>query len=181
MASIDSKAIVQFRRLFVNVIEDSSGIFIGTNQAIGWMSSSKSNYGFGSLKDATLSNAVCYVYDPDLVDNSVRDARAIAITETPETVRQTAIDFQSVNVNAMLNASAVDLGDIRQPGWRTARKNNYGAGKIYGASRLSRTVNIVFDDDAEDASFDIRQQALDVGGAAGHVQIVQKPPDEAVE
>ncbi|WP_160297248.1 hypothetical protein [Paenibacillus sp. IHBB 10380] len=40
------RACVIFNYLIVNNIEDSSGIFIGTNQAVGWSCYSKSNQGF---------------------------------------------------------------------------------------------------------------------------------------
>jgi hypothetical protein len=171
----DQKACVIFNKLIVTNIEDTSGIFIGTNQAIGWSSYSKSNQGFGSLTDATLSNSISVVRDPDLIDASVHDARFISLAETGNAAQQCVIDFQSVNVNTVVNNSAVDLGDIKQLGWRSARKVNYGEGKIFGHNRTSQTVSIVFDEDAVDASFQTQENTQDqLGKTEKNVRIKQK-------
>ncbi|MBB6669253.1 hypothetical protein [Cohnella nanjingensis] len=175
----DIKACVVFHKLFVNSIENSSGIFIGTNQAGGWTTYSKSNSGFGNLKDATLSNAIGIVSDPDLFDTTIHDAPNISLAEAAHAAQQCAIEFESVNVNTLMNASAVDIGDIKQLGWRTARKNNYGQGKSYGANRMSQMVNVVFDDDRTDATFHIKQNVVDQSGnTPKNVQIVQKSTSE---
>ena len=161
MTGYDQKACVCFHKLSVINIENSSGIFIGTNKAIGWANWSKSNEGFGSMKDATASRIISVVHDEDLTDASFRDAKWIAFQEQGSAAQQCAVDFQSVNVNSVANGSAVDLGDIKQLGWRTSRKNNYGGGKNYGSNRQSQIINVVFDDDRTDASFQFNQKVVD--------------------
>lgn len=173
----DRKVCVVFNKISVTNIEDSSGIFIGTNEAIGWSAYKKSNQGFGSLSDSVLSGSVSVVRDSDAIDMPVRDARFIALTEAGGSARQSAVEFRSVNVNSAANASAIDIGDIKQLGWRTAKKNNYGEGKNFGRNQISRSIHVVFDDDAVDNPIVVQQNVLDRSGpSASNVQIVQKNP-----
>jgi hypothetical protein len=147
------KAYVIFNKLFVNNIEDSSGIFIGTNQAIGWSTYSKSNQGFGNLRNATLTNSISVVQDPDVIDTPIEDVRYITLTEASNPLQQCAIEFNSIHANSLFNGSAIDLGDNKQLGWRSSRKVNYGFGKSLGSNRVNQVASIIFDDDAIDAPF----------------------------
>jgi hypothetical protein len=168
-------ACVIFQKLVVNNIEDSSGIFIGTNQAIGWSSLSKSNQGFGSIKDAAISHSVSVVNDQDRIDMPVREARYITSADTAGDLRQCAIDFQAVNVNSISTGSAIDLGDNDQPGWRSARKVNYGSGKNMGTGRFSKNASFVIDNDGIDAPFRTEGYVAEAqGGGRNHIRIVQK-------
>ncbi|RKP54362.1 hypothetical protein D7Z26_13475 [Cohnella endophytica] len=151
MSQTHQKAFVIFNKLVVNNIEDSSGIFIGTNQAIGWSTYSKSNQGFGSLSDATLSHSVSIVKDQDVIDTPIEDVRCITMTEAGHPLQQCAIDFNSIHANSLNNGSAIDLGDNKQLGWRSSRKNNYGFGKNLGSNQITQVANLVFDDDVVDA------------------------------
>jgi hypothetical protein len=168
------KACVIFNKLVVNNIEDSSGIFIGTNQAIAWSSYSKSNQGFGSLHDSTLSQSLNVVYDPDLIDASVEDIRNITLSEFPNNQQLCAIDFQSINANALSNGSAIDLGDNKQLGWRSSRKVNYGGGKHLGANRVNQVANIIVDNDVVDAPFHTDGQIVDSLPSVKNIRITQK-------
>jgi hypothetical protein len=58
----------------VNVIENSSGIFVGTNLQTGWSSYNKSNSGLGNVSGdfCRVSYNVNVVYDNDLIDMPVR-------------------------------------------------------------------------------------------------------------
>jgi len=175
----DRKACVIFRKLFVNCIENSSGVFIGTNEANGWTSYVKMNQGIGDLSDSVVSRSVGAVRDPDLVDTAVRDARFIALADGGGGGRQCAVDFGEVSVNAATHNSAVDIGDIKQLGWRTAKKSNYGEGKHFGGNRVSRAVSVVFDEDAVDSPFVSQQNVLDRSNASErNIRIAQKKSDE---
>ncbi len=167
------KANVLFRKLQVNVVENTSGIFIGTNQAIGWSSYGKSNQGFGSWSGGTLTNAVSAVYDSDLVDAPMHDVRNIQIYETAGSRRQTSVGFQAIQANAVANGSAIGLGDNDQPGWRSARKNNYGNGKVTGSNRLRQFASFTFDNDAVDTPISMEGGVTDASGVAKNIRIVQ--------
>lgn len=180
--SADQKACVVFNRLTVTNIENSSGIFIGTNQAIGWSSSSKTNQGFGSLKDANVSRTVTVCRDTDWIDSVFRESKLISLRETDIAAQQCDVDFRSVNVNTVNNGSAIDLGDIKQLGWRSTRKNNYGTGKMFGHNKQSRSISVVFDNDGSDAEFLLNQSVWDqTSRSVKHVTITQEQPSEAEE
>ncbi|MDB4868070.1 MAG: hypothetical protein JWR03_2403 [Cohnella sp.] len=176
----EQKAVVIFNKLIVIDVENSSGIFIGTNQAVGWSSYSKINQGFGSLQDATLTNSVNVVHDQDVMDASIHDARHITLSDGANNLQQCIVDFQSVNVNSVMNGSAIDLGDNKQLGWRSSRKVNYGGGKNLGANRMSHVVNFTLDNDVVDAPFHTEGQIIQSTSAsvASDIRITQKRQDE---
>ncbi|GIP38166.1 hypothetical protein J31TS4_14460 [Paenibacillus sp. J31TS4] len=172
------KAYVVFNKLFVNNMEDSSGIFIGNTQAIGWSSYSKTNQGFGSLSSSTLTNAVSFVQDADMVDMPVQDTRAITLAEAGSPA-QSAIDFGSIHANVLMNGSAIDLGDNKQLGWRSSRKVNYGFGKALGRNQVSRVASLLQDDDGVDAPFRHAATITDCGRQAErNIRITQKPEED---
>jgi len=170
------KACVVFNKLLVNNIEDSSGIFIGTNQAIGWSSYSKSNQGFGSLSGSTMTHAVSVVQDSDLIDAPFEDMRYITLAETGSSMQQCAIDFNAIHANVLNNGSAMDLGDNKPLGWRTARKVNYGFGKSLGRNQVKKVASMIIDDDVIDAPF--RNEGIineHVQHVEKNIRITQKP------
>jgi hypothetical protein len=173
----EQKACVIFNKLVVNNIEDSSGIFIGTNQAIGWSSCSKSNFGFGSATDATLSHMISVVQDQDVIDAKVEELRNISLSEWGNPLQQCAIDFETIQANSVNNGSAIDLGDIKQLGWRSSRKVNYGTGKNLGGNLIRQVAAITADQDLIDAPFHMEGQINDVSGAVKNIRIVQNPPE----
>lgn len=175
MSLPNQKACVIFNKLIVNNIENSSGIFIGTNQAIAWSSYSKSNQGFGILNDAVLTNAVNVVYDQDVLDASVEDLKYIHLSKDGQTLQQSTVEFQSVNANTVTTGSAIDLGDNKQLGWRSNQKVNYGTGKSLGSNRLSQIASLVMDNDLIDAPFHIEAITNEnPGNAEKNIRIRQK-------
>lgn len=145
------KAVVIFHSLTVNNVESSSGIFIGTNHALGWSSYAKTNQGFGSISDSSLSHSLGIVHDPDIVDAGVRDVRSIHLSETPNQAQQSIVNFESLRANSLNNGSAIDLGDNKQLGWRSSRKNNYGASKVVGRTAMKQVAGFALDNDTVDA------------------------------
>jgi hypothetical protein len=150
--STNQKTCVAFNKLFVTNIQDSSGIFIGNTNAIGWSTYVKSNQGLGSLNNSTLSHSINVVYDKDVIDTSVEDIRSIVLTEG-ENAPSSAIDFCSINANSVSSGSAINLGENRQLGWKSSRKVNFGTGKAFGSNRIRQLVNSIFDNDLVDARF----------------------------
>lgn len=157
------KACVIFNKLVVNNIENSSGIFIGTNQAIGWSSYGKRNEGFGSLREAALTHSVNVVYDADMIDTSIENASYIQLAETAE-AQHCAIDFESINANVVNTGSTIDIGDNKQLGWRNSRKTNYGTGKGLGINRYTRIANLLFDNDAVDTTINNEDKIIENNG-----------------
>lgn len=171
------QACVVFRQLTVNSIENSSGVFIGTNHAPAWSSIEKSNQGFGSLTDSVLKDAVNSVFDTDAWDMSVRDANYAALSETPNQGQQCAIDFGSIHANTLSNGSAIGLGDNKQLGWRNTRKNNYGSGKNLGSNVLSKIANYTLDNDVWDTVFQMGSQNIDTSQTVKNIRITHKPDE----
>lgn len=64
---------IQFDHIYVNVIENASGIFVGTNYQCDWNSTTKSNAAFGSIYGD--QNQVIYnvnvLYDNDGIDTLI--------------------------------------------------------------------------------------------------------------
>lgn len=174
MSSPRQQACVVFRQLTVGSVENTSGIFIGTNHAPAWTSFEKSNQGFGSLKDSVLKGAVNVVYDTDVLDSTFQDASYVALTETQNQAQQCAVEFGSIHANALYSGSAIDLGDNKQLGWRNARKNNYGSGKNMGNNQLSKMANFTMDNDVLDAVFQNGGKWTDTSQVAKNIRIAQQ-------
>lgn len=174
MDSSRQQACVVFRQLTVNNIENASGIFIGTNRAAAWSSFEKSNQGFGNVQDTAIKGVVNVLYDTDVLDATFQDASYAALTESSKQAQQCAIEFGSIHANSLNNGSAIDLGDNKQLGWRTARKNNYGEGKNLGANQLSKMVNYTMDNDALDAVFQTKGRWIDTSRVVKNVRIAQR-------
>jgi len=172
------KACVIFNKISVNNIENSSGIFIGTNLALGWTSYSKLNQGVGSISNSTMTNALGVVHDQDLIDMPIEDVRDIALMETSNALQQCAIDFNAIRANSVNDGSAITLGDNKQLGWRTARKVNEGIGKNLGRNLLKQIAGTIADNDAVDAYFS--QQAIineSTQESGKNIRIFQKQPN----
>ncbi|KZS46132.1 hypothetical protein AWU65_09445 [Paenibacillus glucanolyticus] len=167
------KASVIFQKMIVNHLEDTSGIFIGTNQAIGWSTIKKTNQGFGELSHTVLSNAVGVLHDEDIVDFTIQDYHNIILTEVPNNQQQCAIHFGSLQTNSLINSCAIDLGDNKQLGWRTARKDNFGVGKPIGINSLKRTIGVLNDNDAVDATIITNQHDEDISTVIKNILITQ--------
>jgi len=172
------RAYVVFNKLFVNNIQDTSGIFIGTNQAVGWSAYSKRNEGFGSLSNATVHNVVSVVQDPDYIDMPIDDVQCITLTETSNSLQQCAIDFNAIHANVLNSGSALDLGNNKQLGWRSSRKLNYGFGKSLGRNQVKQAASMVVDDDLIDAPVHQQQKIIDhVPHVEKNIRITQKQKD----
>ncbi|UUZ86313.1 hypothetical protein LJK88_24670 [Paenibacillus sp. P26] len=130
---------IVFNKLYVNVIETNSGIFIGVNNAVGWSSHSKSNYGLGSASNCHISGNVSVVQDQDFIDAPIIDRKQIISGTPPEGLSNSHIDFESVNANAITTNSSISVGENDQTGWTAHRKTNYGNGKHYGLNVLKQT------------------------------------------
>lgn len=167
------QACVIFRHIAVQSVESSSGIFVGTNQAAGWRSIGKSNQGFGSMQDAVLKNAINTVYDTDAMDATFRDATCVSLTETPNREQQCAVEFGEIRTNALSNGSVIGLGDNKQLGWRNARKNNYGNGKLAGSNLSAHTVHFTMDNDVMDSVFQAEGRLIDTSGVVKNIRIRQ--------
>lgn len=175
------KAVVVFQRLTVNNIEDSSGIFIGTNHALGWSSIAKTNQGFGSLSDATIHRAVSVLRDPDVVDASVRDTNSIRLSEVPNQAQQSIVSFGSIQANSLNNGSAIDLGDNKQLGWRSTRKNNYGFSKVLGRSLMRQVAGFAVDNDELDSPVVTQGVVADTSTVVKNIVIAQNTDKPSAE
>lgn len=64
---------IQFDHISVNVIENSSGIFVGTNHQCNWNASTKSNAAFGSIygDHIQVMHNFNVLYDNDGIDTLI--------------------------------------------------------------------------------------------------------------
>lgn len=152
MNGASQQACVVFNKLIVNYISQASGIFIGTNQAIGWRSYRKSNEGLGNVRDSTVVDTINVVNDQDVVDMPIKDSSTVHMQEGGGQGQRSAIAFRSINAVAVANTSAIDVGDIMQPAWRSAHKNNYGTGTSVGVNQISHVANLIRDNDVVDTA-----------------------------
>jgi hypothetical protein len=175
------KACIIFNRLLVNTIENTSGIFVGNNQAIAWRHFGKTNQGFGSLQEAAVSCVVNVVQDSDGADATYRDFNQIALTESPNRTQQCAVEFRAIQANALNNGSAIDIGDNKQTGWRNAHKANYGNSKNMGYNKQSNIAAFMTDNDAMDATFRAGEQITDTQQTVKNIRIIQRPDSSHAE
>ncbi|RIV17328.1 hypothetical protein D2Q93_15510 [Alicyclobacillaceae bacterium I2511] len=141
----------------VNVISMSQNsllIFGPHNVVYGLSSHEKANTGFGSVgsHNVILQN-VSIVYDPDGLDTPIddRDINIYAPVQPATTAPVTNIGFESIQVNAMSQNSAVFVGDTKLTGMDTHEKDNVGYGWIYGNGNVEvGNVNVNYDPDGVD-------------------------------
>lgn len=138
---------VSLNKLTVNSVESNSGIFIGaTNLCYGWSSHSKSNNGFGSFSDSTVTKSFCVIYDNDSIDTPIVDSKKFLMIK-PKEEPKTDIHFTDINVNGMETNAAISLGDVDQAGWSSHSKNNVGEGSSTGVNTsINNQIKIVDND-----------------------------------
>lgn len=137
----------------VNFIQNSSGIFVGTNYAHGWSTNSKINNGFGSSKGSDHRCSINFVYDNDIIDTPIEDVKTIILNQQPREgipVNQN-IDFHSIDVNAVNINSSISIGENNQAGWSSHRKSNFGT-QMIGESIIENSTNTIIDNDIIDTA-----------------------------
>ena len=130
------------------------------------------------MNNSTLTNVVSVVHDPDLIDMPLEENRNITLAETSNSLQQCAIDFNAIHANSLNSASAIDLGDNKQLGWRSTRKQNYGFGKSLGRNRIKQVASMLVDNDAVDAPFHQEGTIIEnVQNVEKNIRIIQKQED----
>ncbi|CAG7637509.1 hypothetical protein ACFQI7_07740 [Paenibacillus allorhizosphaerae] len=165
MTQTCQNAYVVFNKLVVTSIENTSGIFVGTNYAVGWSAYSKSNQGLGSVQDANVAHTVNVVYDQDISDMPVQDCKQVAAVSGSGLQQQCDIVFHSIHTNTVSNGSAIDVGENMQAAWSGMHKNNYGTGKNIGLNRLKHIANLIQDNDIIDSP--VRSESKIFGSGIG--------------
>jgi len=141
---------INFQYITVQSVGQSSGIFIGRNNAIGWSAHSKNNQGLGTAKGKVMQS-VNLVYDNDLVDSPIDDRDFIVynklyfLTEMKETAN---ITFDEINVTSLANNAAVSVGCNKQNNWDAHCKDNTG---ISDGSITCNNINVIEDADIVDS------------------------------
>jgi hypothetical protein len=78
----------------------------------------------------------------------LRKATEITVLEPP------LIQFDSIHVNAISEASGIFIGTNTQIYWSTSGKNNSGLGSISGEyNEVRNNINTVYDNDVIDAPY----------------------------
>ncbi|WP_231493481.1 hypothetical protein [Alicyclobacillus macrosporangiidus] len=137
----------------VRIVQNSSGVYVGgRNVVYGLSAHSKSNAGFGTLHSSNLVyRNLTLVYDPDVLDTPIDDRDVHVFAQHQRRPAMTHIGFQSLNVNAMQQNSAVFVGDANITGFDQHQKTNKGSGDTNGHYNGSVcNVYVNFDVDAID-------------------------------
>ena len=144
---------VQFNNLNLNLIDNSSGVFIGNNTANGWRSVMSINQGFGTAGGCIISDSINIVFDNDVVDTIIEDSEHHLCDnyQTPVGPQNQSINFQTLNINAVNANSAVSIGESKIDHWRSSNKTNMGFGMGVGVNIFSNNVNMIDDQDIIDA------------------------------
>jgi hypothetical protein len=151
---------IVFDKIEVKTIDTSSGIFLGNvNNAHGWSSQTKSNYGFGKAGEhCKIEKNVTLIIDDDFIDSPMEDRRMTLESYHEDPGNSTFIHLSHINVQDMAINASVAVGESNQGGWGTQSKNNFGNGKFSGDSLLTKNVNVIKDDDQIDSP--IRDQTI---------------------
>ncbi|MEW9699903.1 hypothetical protein [Paenibacillus sp. SI8] len=77
-----------------------------------------------------------------------RKPAELAVLEPP------LIQFDSIHVNAISDASGIFIGTNTQINWSTSGKDNSGLGSVSGENnRVEHNINAVYDNDVIDAPY----------------------------
>jgi hypothetical protein len=144
----------------------SSGVFIGTNNAIGWSAHSKHNYGFGSVSDGSVTGGKFTIMDNDMVDAPIEDNDTIVYTE-PSPGSDLAMRLNNINVNGLDSNASLSVGNNRQPGWSSHGKLNLSRAFTYGKTLQMNDLSIIYDNDLVDVPIENKvkiDSKVDSGG-----------------
>lgn len=137
--------------IHVHLIENTSGLFIGTTQANGWNSKSKTNQVFGHFHFSRAKGLIGLIQDNDQLDMITMDHTLTINKESGlKADKEVRIQVNGVHVNAMQTNSSVSIGTTQANQWNSKGKHNYGTGKLVGKSDLSSIMNNIDDRDAMD-------------------------------
>lgn len=143
---INRVAVTQF---FVNSIDTSSGIFIGTNYAHNWSAHRKNNYGFGSVSHSHVSHNFSCVTDNDLIDTPIYNTPTIMV-DRKNTGIENNIDIGEININVLDSAAAVSVGENDLNAWSAHSKRNAGQGRFTGNIQNTNNSSQLYDGDMAD-------------------------------
>ncbi|HEX7055826.1 MAG TPA: hypothetical protein VF260_01340 [Bacilli bacterium] len=152
----ESKAGVVCRHIHIGSIDTVSGVFIGTNQCIGWSSHNKYNNGIGRAANVRLTGNIILIRDNDVLDIPVDD-RDVYLNQESRTLSNNEIDFTQISVNAINRNSTISVGENGQHNWSAHGKNNYGLGKITGLNSVRQNANAINDSDMIDSPIEDKE------------------------
>ncbi|OCA85078.1 hypothetical protein [Pseudobacillus wudalianchiensis] len=140
---------VNVNQIYVNSIDTSSGIFVGTNYANNWSSHRKNNYGFGSISHSQVSNNYSYVMDNDVIDTPIQNNPTILL-DGHMAENQNDIDIGQININVLDTCAAVSVGENELTGWSSHSKRNAGQGRFTGEVHNTQNSSLILDADVID-------------------------------
>ncbi|MEH7385847.1 hypothetical protein V7147_10605 [Bacillus sp. JJ1521] len=146
---------ININGIYVDMIDSSSGIFVGINNSNNWSSHQKINYGFGTLSSSKVGQNYNYVIDNDFIDFAVENSMNVegyqslgadAISDI-EMWENNNFDVKEININSLNSNSAVSIGENVSNGWCSLRKTNQGIGRSSGVTEHKKNTNIIIDND----------------------------------
>ncbi len=144
---------IVFHNIQINSIDTASGVFLGNNQAIGWSSHKKGNYGFGSASDTVSVGNSFIIADNDIIDSPIDD-QDIYINNAHRCLSNNQIGFDEIKVNSLSTNSTVAVGENGQNNWSAHAKNNMGQGRMSGINFNKNNRNALVDNDSIDTPID---------------------------
>jgi hypothetical protein len=150
MSDAHSNSIVE-NGIHVHLIENTSGLFIGSVQANGWKSKSKTNQVFGHFDSSSAQGLIGVLQDNDQLDMiNVDNTLTLNNNNGLNVDKEVKIQVNGVHVNAMQMNASVSIGNSQANQWESKGKNNFGTGKLVGKSELRSIMNNIDDRDAID-------------------------------
>lgn len=150
---MDKKNSFILHKIEINSIETMSGLFIGTNEVVGWTNQGKTNIGFAQTDASILLGCTSLVIDNDFMDIPVHvEVQSLDRTAYPDgaLTDTTTVLLNAIDVNVVQGASAISVGENKLNHWTTQFKNNMGNGNFIGKTLNSRNINAVKDHDTID-------------------------------
>lgn len=147
-----------WKNLNIEHVEQSSGVFTGTNVQSKWISIKKTNQGFGQPASSTFINTKTYIDDHDLYDlyHNVSPApyhNQFSPSTDSDTKQQTepiSLKWQELHIGALNQQSILSVGENHQSYWSAFHKANLGLGVFTGKNITKAAITFIDDQDFMD-------------------------------
>lgn len=154
---------IKLNNITINVVQTSSGIFVGNNVQWGWSSHGKSNLAL-AIEDSnrnTLKNNHNIICDNDYFDTYIDDRDIISNNGNSLNNHDQTINLNEINVNVMKINTGVFTGENNQFGWGSHQKENNNQYIKGNFNRSLTNYNTLYDNDISDTF--VNDQDIKIG------------------
>lgn len=145
-----------WKDLKIEHVEQTSGVFTGSNHQSGWMSVKKTNQGIGQPASSLLINTQTYIDDCDGTDFVHIAQKSRSVNREPYTSEEKVMStpvilkWQELDIGAMHQQSVLAVGENYQPDWEVFNKSNNGIGVLTGFNITEAAITFIDDRDFMD-------------------------------